>query len=223
MLPDRIDAFLLDLDGTLVDTEPLHWLTAKRVLEELGVPCDDPALEPAPGWGELELWCAMRERFRLAPSGAELAQRRTDALVAALAGATLEPLPGAIPLLEALDRQRIPRLIVSASPRDQVAAILGASGLAPRFAEQGWVSGHEDAAASKPAPDPYRVAARRLGVAIGHCVAVEDSLTGMTSALAAGAHTVVVPSRDREHPGFSRAQARFDSLVGLARCLSDRG
>jgi beta-phosphoglucomutase-like phosphatase (HAD superfamily) len=84
-----------------------------------------------------------------------------------------------------------PRL-VSSSNRPVIEAFLDASGLRPAFAA---VVSSEEVAHGKPAPDVYLAAARLLGVAPDHCVAVEDSTNGIRAALAAATRVVAVPNR----------------------------
>jgi HAD superfamily hydrolase (TIGR01509 family) len=98
--------------------------------------------------------------------------------------------PGALELLDALDRLRLPRAIATSSSRDTVERHLQARGLVGRFDE---IVGREDYEIGKPAPDPFLAAAGRLGVAPPRCLALEDSPNGVRSACSAGMMTVMVP------------------------------
>ncbi|MGW5237269.1 HAD-IA family hydrolase, partial [Streptomyces nodosus] len=100
------------------------------------------------------------------------------------------PRPGALALLDALARERIPIALVTASPRAVADTVLEALG-AGRFAVSVTA---DDTAHTKPAPDPYLAACRALGVDPAGCVAVEDTPTGVTSAEAAGCAVLAVPS-----------------------------
>lgn len=210
-LPDPTAAVLFDLDGTLIDSEPLHWLTAQEVLAARGLAPDDVP-EPAPGWGELEFWEGVRRDFGWRVSAATLAGERTERLVALVSTRPLAPRPGATELLATIDGRGLPRWIVSASPRPQVEALLAAVGLG---AFAGIVSGHEDVPRSKPWPDPYLAAARRAGAAPAACVAIEDSATGLASAVAAGTFALVVPSQPIDAAARAGARGVFKSLARL--------
>jgi HAD superfamily hydrolase (TIGR01509 family) len=98
--------------------------------------------------------------------------------------------PGVVELLEALDQLKLPRAIATSSAHHRVQAHLLAHSLGTRFHV---IVGHGDYAASKPAPDPFRVAAERLGVEPRFCLALEDSPNGVRSACTAGMMTVMVP------------------------------
>jgi len=108
----------------------------------------------------------------------------------ALAVSELQLKPGVIELLDLLDTLELPRVIATSSSHETVRAHLAAHDLAHRFDA---VIGEGDYAASKPAPDPYLVAAAHLGMPPGLCLALEDSHSGVRSAAAAGAMTIMVP------------------------------
>ena len=98
--------------------------------------------------------------------------------------------PGAAELLDRLDALGLPRAIATSSSHGTVAANLARHDLGQRFHA---VVAHGDYANGKPAPDPFVVAARRLGIAPEHCLALEDSHNGVRSAASAGMMTVMVP------------------------------
>jgi HAD superfamily hydrolase (TIGR01509 family) len=98
--------------------------------------------------------------------------------------------PGVVELLDTLDDLQLPRAIATSSAHDTVQGHLTAHKLAGRFHA---IVGHGDYTASKPAPDPFLMAAERLGVEPRLCLALEDSYNGVRSAHAAGMMTVMVP------------------------------
>jgi HAD superfamily hydrolase (TIGR01509 family) len=98
--------------------------------------------------------------------------------------------PGVVELLDLLDDLKLPRAIATSSAHATVQDHLAAHGLEGRFHQ---IVAHGDYAASKPAPDPFRMAAERLGVEPASCLALEDSYNGVRSAASAGMMTVMVP------------------------------
>ncbi len=214
-------AVLFDLDGTLVDSEALHARSALEVLAEAGVrDLGEEALAGYVGWPELPFWEDLRRRFGLQAGAAELAARRTTRLLELFRDRGARPLPGARSLLEALERAGIPCAVASSSPRAQLEAALEGAGL--RSFLKVLVSGHEDVPRSKPHPDCYLEAARRLGVESERCLAVEDSATGARAAREAGCFVVLVPCPS--HPEKDRSAAHrvlpdlgaVQALLGLA-------
>jgi HAD superfamily hydrolase (TIGR01509 family) len=179
-------AVLFDMDGTLVDTEPLWADAGRAVLESLDVDLPDSVLERLHG---LDLDATLRllaEDYGVHMTPEAFVTPLLDAVEATLPDARARD--GAAAWVDAVDAARLPRAIVSNSPRRMVEATL---------APQPW-SRHlpvrvsvDDVDHGKPAPDGYRLAARLLGVDPASCLALEDSLVGARAAVAAGAHCIL--------------------------------
>lgn len=107
-----------------------------------------------------------------------------------LAATRLALKPGVVELLDLLDCLSIPRCIATSSTHITAQSHLSAHGLADRFHG---VIGHGDYALSKPSPDPFLAAAKRLNVEPAFCLALEDSFNGVRSASAAGMMTYMIP------------------------------
>lgn len=186
-------AVLFDMDGLLIDSEPLWTVAERAVAAELGgeftptikaamigqtLPIAVPILLEGLGTPQAQ-----------AADPVEVGQRLL-AQVAELFRDELPLQPGALKLLEVVREFDVPTALVSSSYRLLVDTALIALGT-DRFDVT--VAGDE-VAASKPAPAPYLAAAEQLGVDPRHCVVVEDSPAGMRSALAAGCGCVLVPT-----------------------------
>jgi len=213
-------AVLCDLDGTLLDSEPLHRLTAQDVLLAHG---HEPAsVDDLPvGCSDEMFWNEMRARLGLAAAPEELALQRSEAFARRLAMAEvrLPVRPGVERFVEALLRLDVPHMVVSSSPAKQIEGMLRAADLLGTFGR--WISGHDDVPRTKPHPDVYAAAARALGVEPARCLAVEDSGLGVASAAAAGCFVVVVPSDAAGDTGLERAHLRLASLAELADLLAE--
>lgn len=182
-------AVLLDMDGTLVDTEHLWWRTVEETARRLGhLPTDADLPEVL---GRPVAYTA-RHLHRVSGGTVPEARiaRELDAAFTARVAEEVRPRPGALRLLARLQDAGVPAALVTASPRRVVDVVLHTLGA-------GWFAltvAAEDTARTKPAPDPYLRAAARLGVAPRDCVVVEDSPVGLAAALAAGCRAVAVPS-----------------------------
>jgi HAD superfamily hydrolase (TIGR01509 family) len=219
-LPLPPAALLLDLDGTLVDTEHLHFETALAVIERHGGSMAHEDLLPYVGWAELPFWEDLKARLGLAPPALQLLGERRDACVVLMHARSIEPLPGARELLGWAAARDVPAAVASSSPRALIAAALEVSGLAAGITL--FKSGHEDAVHGKPAPDVYLAAAAALGVDPAACVAIEDSPTGARAARASGAYVIAVPCPS--HPArpeqLADAHAIMPSLHAVRAALA---
>jgi len=184
-------ALLFDMDGLLVDTEVTWFAVESEVMAGLGASWGEEhqaALVGGPLEKSVEYMLAHAGRPDVPPddvSGALLA-----GMVRHLRAGPVDWRPGAEELLSAAEAAGVPCALVSSSRRSVVDAVLDAVGR-DRFVAT--VAG-DDVPRTKPHPEPYLRAAGLLGVAPSDCVALEDSETGATSAVAAGCVTVVVPS-----------------------------
>lgn len=187
-----LEAVLWDMDGLLVDTEPL-WTTAEH---ELAARCSSvftAETKAAIVGTRLDVAVPLLlTAFDVEPTPERVAQE-SRWLLARMAGlfsdSALRLQPGALTLLAALAEQGVPQALVSSSYRVLVDAVL-AHGVGPFVTT---VAGDE-VEHGKPHPEPYLTAARRLGVDPARCIVLEDSTAGVASGEAAGCAVVAVPS-----------------------------
>ena len=202
-------AVLFDMDGTLIDSEPIWFETQARLLaghgfelghehwyQVLGQPTEVSATYLVGISGIPRTW-------------QEFAEEVETAMVEQLSQG-LELLPGAKELLVELQAAGVPTALVSASSRRIVDACLGAIG-ADFFRHT--VSG-DDVERTKPDPQPYLLAAELLGVDPADCVVIEDSPIGTTSGAAAGCRVLAVPHETVEVPDLPRV-TKASSLDGV--------
>jgi sugar-phosphatase len=196
-----VEAVVLDMDGVLIDTEPVWRAAESDVFAGLGIVLSESDVLESTGQPIEELIPIWRQRSPADGSGlagASLAGASlTDAEVAGLVidqviahvKAEGQPMPGVTAAIALFERCGLRLAIASSSPRRLIDAVcdrLGLGGIDVRCSAM-------DEARGKPAPDVYLTAARRLGVAAAQCLAVEDSLNGLASARAAGMTCVAVP------------------------------
>lgn len=184
-------AVLLDMDGTLVDTEPLWW----RAVVETGAEHGRPVLEAD---RPFVLGQAVEHTADYLAAGSSVTARDLDAPLEhrflRLVRDQLEVLPGTAGLLALLQAHEVPVALVSASPRSVVDTVL--SVLGTELFRCSVAAG--ETARTKPHPDPYLAAAALLGVEPSACVAVEDSRPGVAAAEAASTRVVLAPAADPE-------------------------
>jgi len=180
-----IAGVLWDLDGTLVDTEPI-WMAGEHALadEHGAVWTDEDGLKLV-GNSLIDAGHYIRARL-----GVDLSPEQiVDQLVERVASSLAEHVPwrpGAVELITALADEGVPQALVTMSYESIAAPVVAA------LPFQAVVTG-DRVTHGKPHPEPYLRAAELLGVDAADCVAIEDSVTGATSANAAGCFVIVVP------------------------------
>jgi HAD superfamily hydrolase (TIGR01509 family) len=186
---DGLSAVLFDMDGLLVDTEPLWFETEMDVMARLGASWtkqDQAAL--LGGSIERTVSYLLAKATRPA-SPAEVERWMLDGMLSLAEAGRVTVLPGARELLAEVAAAGLPYALVTSSQRALADAVLAGTGF--RFPVT--VCG-EDVPATKPDPAPYLLAAKLLDVEPGRCAALEDSPNGVASATAAGCLVVAVPS-----------------------------
>lgn len=187
-MTSRLAAVLWDMDGTLIDSEPI-WIAQQFALAE----------QHGGTWSHeqgLALVGADMHDTAVAMQAAGVEMEAAE-LVAALERGVIDSLrdevpwrPGVRELLADLVREGIPCAIATTSSHEMAALVAAA-------APDGAISvvvGSEDVTQTKPSPEPYLRAAELLGVSAADCVAVEDSPNGLAAAIASGATTIAVPN-----------------------------
>lgn len=206
-----LQAVLLDMDGTLVDTEGFWWDVEVEVFARLGHTLDD-------SWRHVVVGGPMTRSagFLIEATGAAITLAELSVLLNAgfeeRIGTALPLMPGAQRLLAELYEQQIPTALVSASHRriiDRVLASLGPQHFSLSVAG-------DEVSRTKPYPDPYLLAAAGLGVDPARCAVVEDTATGVAAAEAAGCQVVAVPSVAPIAPAARRTVVTSLEEVDLA-------
>ncbi|MFG2376355.1 HAD family hydrolase [Streptomyces sp. NPDC048504] len=206
-----LQAVLLDMDGTLVDTEGFWWEVEVEVFAALGHTLDD-------SWRHVVVGGPMTRSagFLIEATGADITLAELSVLLNAgfedRIGRSLPLMPGAARLLAELAEYEIPTALVSASHRRIIDRVLTALG-PQHFALT--VAGDE-VTRTKPYPDPYLLAAAGLGVDPARCAVVEDTATGVAAAEAAGCLVVAVPSVAPIAPAARRTVVTSLEVVDLA-------
>ena len=205
-----VQALLFDLDGTLIDSMPLHEQAWLQWFAQHGLPFDDPAgffaATAGRSIGEI-LADLMPERS--AAERERLGDERED-LYRVMARQRLQLIPGALALMDAAAAQGLPMAVCTAAPNANVAVAYERFGLDRLLAttvnpDQGF--------RGKPHPDLFLEAARRLGVPPEHCVVFEDAPLGVEAARRAGMRAVAITS--------TMAAEAFAHFPNLMRTVSD--
>ena len=204
-----MSAILFDMDGTLIDSEPL-WLKAEiEVMAEVGCHWDEQDQINCLGGPAERTERYMQERSQnIKPYGYFI--NRLHEVMRARITNELDLIPNALSLLKECKDAGIKTALVTASSRDLMTIVL------KRFPPRTFdvvVSG-DDVEKSKPDPAPYLLAAKQLSVDILKCLVLEDSLTGVQSGLSSGAKVIGIPHlvQMSEHPNL-RVISSLDEIT----------
>jgi HAD superfamily hydrolase (TIGR01509 family) len=206
----KFAAIAWDLDGTLVDSEGLHSRALFETCRALGVDLSDLPDQAFSGVHMLDVWTALRPRL---PARVERGEWLAAVENYYMAHAhELVAMPEAVETVRELAALGVPQACVSNSGRQVVDANIAALGLAEPLA---FSVSLDDVVLGKPDPEPYRLAAHRLGALPAAVVAVEDSAAGARSARAAGLFVArYAPTGERVGEGDFWA-TRLSQIRGL--------
>ncbi len=184
-------ALIFDMDGLMIDSEPLWWKIEYAITAAYGCRWSDALALSCLGGGLEAAALTMRREVGLPLEAADAVQEMLARFTARVDELTLKE--GCLELLDAARRAGVPLAVASSSPAELIALVLRQFALTDRFAVV--VSGLS-VAHPKPAPDVFLHAARLLGVAARDCVVLEDSKAGTQAGVAAGATVFAVPEHD---------------------------
>ncbi len=182
-----MSAILFDMDGTIIDSEPL-WLQAEvEVMAELGCHWNEQDQINCLGGPMERTEKYMQDRSGNVKPYGYFGQRLNEVMKLKFVK-DLELIPNALELITKSKEAGLKTALVTASGRELMNAAL------TRFPENSFdiAISRDDVANSKPHPDPYLMAAERLKVKIDECLVLEDSITGVRAGLDSGAQVVAI-------------------------------
>ena len=203
-------AVIFDMDGVLVDSEPIYLRSNQRIFASLGIQVPRREYQEFVGTSADRMWSTLKQRFHLRESVAMLAQREYDGFLEELVRLdSLQPIAGVEKLVRGLQALPVRLAVASSSFRKVVTAVLAKSGLAAFF--EVLVCG-EEVKRGKPDPDIFLKTADHLGVPPAGCLVIEDSPRGIAGAKAAGMRTVGFQNPNSGEHDLSGADVVIDAF-----------
>jgi HAD superfamily hydrolase (TIGR01509 family) len=180
---------IFDMDGVLVDSEPFICRAACQMFAELGLKVRPEDFIPFIGTGENRYIGGPAEKYGYVLDLPKAKKRTYDIYLEIIRGA-LRPLPGVYAFIEQCRRAGKKIAVASSADRRKVEGNLREIGLADDVFDA--VVSAEDAEHKKPAPDLFLAAAKRMGLETRQCLVVEDAVSGVQAARAAGARCLAL-------------------------------
>lgn len=214
----HLKAVLFDHDGTLVDSEGVHWQLWQEVLKQYAIDLSESEYKtryagvPTPA-NAIDLVA----RHALDISPAALSQQKIEATRIHLSRQAYPLMPHALETIRFFREQGAALAVVTGAGREAINATLHAHGLVDSFSVV--VTG-DDVRNNKPAPDCYLLALERLGIKAKEAIALEDTEHGVRAAAAAGIHCCGVKNAFSETHDFSQAVGTFSNLADAGAWIS---
>jgi beta-phosphoglucomutase len=192
-----IKGVLFDMDGVLADSEPYICQAAVMMFSEIGLGVEPLDFKPFVGTGENRYLGGVAEKYGLTVE-IEIVKARTYEIYKSIIRGRLKPLPGAREMVERCRSLGLKLALATSADRVKMEANLNEIGI-PSSSFQAVITGL-DVENKKPFPDIYLKAAERIGLRPEECLVVEDAVSGIKAAKAAGCRCLAVAT------SFDRAQ-----------------
>lgn len=205
-----IRAIIFDMDGVIIDSEGKQSESLEKILKEHGAEPEynEAGIIQTVGITARANLKILKDKHSLTPSIEELHDRKNE-LYKQILEDGVTPMPGLFELFEYLRDKKYRKAIGSSSSKHDIALVVKHLEAEAHF--DAFVSG-EEVEHSKPAPDIFLEAARRLEIEPQYCVVLEDSPAGVTAGKAAGMKVIAIPNRYTKHHDFDHADRVVNSL-----------
>jgi len=207
------EAVIFDMDGVLIDSEPIHVGIEKLLFNKLGIDVSETVHRSYMGASNEFMYSDLRSRFNLSESVTELIE--SDELFRSDYFHRLDTIPandGLISLLGQIKTAGLKLAVATSSSPEIANLLLNKCGIAPFFDA---IVTTSEAGKSKPSPDVYLLAAKKIGVSPEDCIVFEDSPNGLLSAKSAGMFCVVIQSDSELIQKLSKADYLIQSFTEI--------
>ena len=199
---DKKRAFIFDMDGVIIDSEPIHDKVVRGILAKDNIFVSDEEFRSYMGMASTAVFKLFIEKYNLAHTPQQLASEQMESVKDYIVKYNIKPIAGIVDLLQKLKEHDVPTAIASSSPMSSIEFVAKQFGIAEYF--NLFVSG-EDLPHSKPNPDIYLKTAKLLNVAPCDCVVLEDSKNGTIAGKSAGMYCIAFDNPNSGNQDLTRA------------------
>ncbi|MFY7666367.1 HAD family hydrolase [Flavobacterium sp.] len=198
-----INTVIFDMDGVIVDTEPIHYYAYHQHFKELNIDVPDELYGTFTGYSTINTYQKIVAHFQLPHDPAELVNRKRDLFNDAFdTKPDLELIEGAFDLIKSLHSSGFQLLLASSSAKVTIKRVFDRFALHPYFS---YIVSGEDFPQSKPHPAIFLDAVAKSGAPKSACIVIEDSTNGIKAANAAGVFCVGYKSPHSVNQNYNTA------------------
>jgi HAD superfamily hydrolase (TIGR01509 family) len=210
---NMMSAVIFDMDGVLIDSEPLHYQTDLELLKELNINVEKKYLDKFVGMTNPELWKIICQEFKIESKIEDILAKQIKLKIKLLNADGYTPIPGVIELINKIYDKNIPIGVASSSSLIFIEAVLIKTNLKKYIKK--YISG-ESVPNGKPEPDIFIKIAEVLNVDPEKCVVIEDSKNGVLAAKTAGMKCIGFLNPNSGNQDLSKADKIIDSFDDLS-------
>lgn len=210
-------AFIFDMDGVIIDSEPIHFEVDSKVMKHFGIDIDQEELEEYVGMDNEEMWNIIKAKYNMKQSVSEIIGYQLSKKVQAFKETKIGPIEGITDLFNILHKLNIPMAVASSSSKELIEVVMNKFGISHYFT---YIISGEEVNKSKPEPDIYLEAARVIKVEPKDCVVLEDSKNGVIAAKAAGMKCIGYHNPNSGNQDLSRADIiveKVDEVINYCK------
>jgi HAD superfamily hydrolase (TIGR01509 family) len=213
-----IKAVVFDMDGIIIDSEPLQMIAINQVMAQWNIHLTDKEFQKMIGRKLADDFAEMQQQYNIPVDYPTFAKQKREAYHSILEKNLVE-MPGLSPLLDRLLTAKYRLAVASSSSRRDVNMVLNGINIADKFEV---IASGDEVEEGKPNPALFLLAAKRLNLPVSDCVAIEDSNPGLRAAKDAGMKCIIVPHQHTQEQDFSRADVIVNSLDDITIELIQR-
>ncbi|MDD5688244.1 MAG: HAD family phosphatase [Elusimicrobia bacterium] len=209
MNKETLKAFIFDMDGVIIDSEPIYLEVNKKTFKKLKINISPKKYLQFIGVSNQEMWYYLKKKYNLNQSVKELVNLQVEGALGKIEKHNMEPIDGIPELLRDLKKNNIIMAVASSSSIKSIKTILKKLNIQNYFLTL--VSG-EEMKNGKPAPDIFLEAAKRLKVEPKNCIVIEDSEKGVRAAKSAGMKCIGFQNLNSYNQNLSKADKIVDTI-----------
>jgi HAD superfamily hydrolase (TIGR01509 family) len=205
-----LKAVIFDMDGVLIDSEPIYHEVEMQLFHELGMNVTDELRYSYVGTKTYDMWTELKKKYLLKQTVEELVELEAERYRKFITSPDiLKPIPGVIELLKELFEQNIIIALASSSFLKDIEVILELLDIGDHFSV---IVGGDKVKRGKPHPDIFECTVKKLGVSPAGCIVIEDSSHGINAAKAAGIKCIGYKNKSSGNQDLSSADLIVESI-----------